>query len=43
VPTDVADAAAVQALFEAAVTAFGRVDVVFNNAGVGAPPVLWRT
>lgn len=39
VPTDVADAAAVQALFEAAVAAFGRVDVVFNNAGVGAPPV----
>jgi NAD(P)-dependent dehydrogenase (short-subunit alcohol dehydrogenase family) len=40
VPTDVADAAAVQALFEVAVTTFGRVDVVFNNAGVGAPPVL---
>ena len=39
VPTDVADAAAVQALFEAAVAAFGRVDVLFNNAGVGAPPV----
>ena len=39
IPTDVADAAAVQALFEAAVAAFGRVDVVFNNAGVGAPPV----
>ena len=39
VPTDVVDAAAVQALFEAAVAAFGRVDVVFNNAGVGAPPV----
>jgi NAD(P)-dependent dehydrogenase (short-subunit alcohol dehydrogenase family) len=39
VPTDVADAAAVQALFESAVAAFGRVDVVFNNAGVGAPPV----
>ncbi len=40
VPTDVADAAAVQALFEVAVSTFGRVDVVFNNAGVGAPPVL---
>ena len=39
VPADVADAAAVQALFESAVAAFGRVDVVFNNAGVGAPPV----
>jgi len=40
VPTDVADAQAVQNLFEQAVARFGRVDVVFNNAGVGAPPVL---
>ena len=40
VPTDVADAPAVQKLFEQAVARFGRVDVVFNNAGVGAPPVL---
>ena len=40
VPTDVADAPAVQNLFEQAVARFGRVDVVFNNAGVGAPPVL---
>ncbi len=39
VPTDVADADAVRALFDAAVAAFGRVDVVFNNAGVGAPPI----
>jgi len=29
----------VQALFERAIARFGRVDVVFNNAGVGAPPV----
>lgn len=36
VPTDVADPAAVRALFEAAVAAFGRVDLLFNNAGVGA-------
>jgi len=40
VPTDVADPDAVRALFDAAVAAFGRVDVLFNNAGVGAPPVL---
>ncbi|MFO1194192.1 MAG: SDR family oxidoreductase [Rhodoferax sp.] len=39
VPTDVADADAVQALFDQAVAAFGRVDLLFNNAGIGAPPV----
>ncbi len=39
VPTDVAQADQVQALFEAAVAQFGRVDVLFNNAGVNAPGV----
>ena len=39
VSTDVSNPASVQALFDAAVKAFGRVDVLFNNAGVGAPPV----
>jgi NAD(P)-dependent dehydrogenase (short-subunit alcohol dehydrogenase family) len=39
VPTDVADPAAVRALFDETVKAFGRVDLVFNNAGVGAPGV----
>ncbi|WP_423837576.1 SDR family oxidoreductase [Variovorax terrae] len=39
VPTDVADPASVRALFDAAVQAFGRVDLLFNNAGVGAPGV----
>jgi NAD(P)-dependent dehydrogenase (short-subunit alcohol dehydrogenase family) len=39
VPTDVADPAAVQALFAAAKAKFGRLDVLFNNAGTGAPPV----
>jgi NAD(P)-dependent dehydrogenase (short-subunit alcohol dehydrogenase family) len=37
VPTDVTDEAAVDALFAAAVTAFGRVDVLFNNAGAFGP------
>jgi NAD(P)-dependent dehydrogenase (short-subunit alcohol dehydrogenase family) len=38
VPTDVADAASVEALFAATVARFGRVDLLFNNAGVGNPP-----
>ncbi|WP_367849118.1 SDR family oxidoreductase [Rhodoferax sp. WC2427] len=40
VPTDVTDAAAVQALFDATVAQFGRVDLLFNNAGTGTPAVL---
>lgn len=39
VPTDVSDPASVQALFAATVKAFGRVDVLFNNAGVNAPGI----
>ena len=38
-PTDVTDEASVRALFEATRRAFGRLDVLFNNAGTGAPPV----
>ena len=37
VPTDVTDSASVQALFADAVSTFGRVDVLFNNAGVFGP------
>jgi NAD(P)-dependent dehydrogenase (short-subunit alcohol dehydrogenase family) len=40
VPTDVTDPAQVAALFAAAKEAFGRLDVLFNNAGISAPPVL---
>lgn len=36
VPTDVTDEAQVEALGRAALERFGRVDVWFNNAGVGA-------
>ena len=51
VPTDVADADAVHRLFERVRKEFGRLDVLFNNAGVAAPPVTpdeitpeqWRT
>ncbi len=39
VVTDVADLDSVKALFDAAVNRFGRVDVLFNNAGVGAPAI----
>lgn len=38
---DVSDHAAVNAAFDALVAKFGRLDVVFNNAGIGAPPVQW--
>lgn len=37
VPTDVTDSVAVRALFEHTVSAFGRVDVLFNNAGTFGP------
>lgn len=33
--TDVADEAQVQAMFDAALARFGRLDCVFNNAGIG--------
>lgn len=39
VPTDVADASAVAALFAATKERFGRLDLLFNNAGFGARPV----
>ena len=50
VPTDVADEAAVRALFDRTREAYGRVDVLFNNAGVFGPsrpleelePAEWR-
>ena len=39
VPTDVRDIHSVQALFRKTIESFGRLDLLFNNAGVGAPPV----
>jgi NAD(P)-dependent dehydrogenase (short-subunit alcohol dehydrogenase family) len=38
-PTDVADAASVRNLFAAIENKFGRLDLLFNNAGINAPPV----
>ncbi len=40
VSTDVGDPASVKNLFSKTKEAFGRLDVTFNNAGTGAPPVL---
>jgi NAD(P)-dependent dehydrogenase (short-subunit alcohol dehydrogenase family) len=40
-PADVTDPAQVNAAFDKLVATFGRIDVVFNNAGIGAPPVQW--
>ncbi|MCZ6676113.1 MAG: SDR family NAD(P)-dependent oxidoreductase [Candidatus Poribacteria bacterium] len=40
VPTDVTDHASIQALFAKTKETFGRLDLLFNNAGTGAPPVL---
>ena len=39
VPTDVTDPESVRALFTKTKEAFGRLDLLFNNAGIGAPPV----
>jgi NAD(P)-dependent dehydrogenase (short-subunit alcohol dehydrogenase family) len=39
VGTDVGDAASVAALFAKTKSEFGRLDVLFNNAGMGASPV----
>src|SRR5580658_4275101 len=38
-PTDVSDPASVKALFDATREKFGRLDLLFNNAGVGARPL----
>jgi len=39
VPTDVGDPASVKALFAKTRESFGRLDVLFNNAGMGAPAI----
>ena len=51
VPTDVSDSESVRALFATVTDAFGRLGVVFNNAGVNVPGTVfgdltdeqWRT
>lgn len=39
VPTDVSDPKSIQALFAKTKAAFGRLDLLFNNAGTGAPAI----
>ena len=39
VPTDATDPVAVKALFDATRAKYGRLDVLFNNAGTGAPAI----
>ncbi|MGJ3260204.1 MAG: SDR family oxidoreductase [Rhodospirillales bacterium] len=40
VPTDVTDPGQVEALFRKVVNTYGRVDLLFNNAGANAPGIL---
>jgi NAD(P)-dependent dehydrogenase (short-subunit alcohol dehydrogenase family) len=42
IPTDVTDEASVRSLFETTVQRYGRVDLLFNNAGTGAPLGQYR-
>jgi NAD(P)-dependent dehydrogenase (short-subunit alcohol dehydrogenase family) len=39
VPTDVGDPTSIAALFATTKATFGRLDVLFNNAGIGAPAI----
>jgi NAD(P)-dependent dehydrogenase (short-subunit alcohol dehydrogenase family) len=39
IPTDVSDPQSIKSLFAKTREAFGRLDVLFNNAGIGAPAV----
>ena len=39
VPTDVSDPDSIRRLFAKTQETFGRLDVLFNNAGTGAPPI----
>ncbi|WOD20008.1 SDR family oxidoreductase [Paraburkholderia kirstenboschensis] len=43
VPTDVSSATQVEALAQAALDAFGKVHLLFNNAGVGSGGLLWES
>lgn len=40
IPTDVGDASQIEGLFAETKATYGRLDLLFNNAGTGAPAVL---
>lgn len=42
-PTDVSDAGEVEALARTALDSYGKVHLLFNNAGVGASGLAWET
>lgn len=42
VPTDVSDGAAVEALAQRTLDAYGKVHLLFNNAGVGTSGFIWE-
>ena len=42
VPTDVGDPNSIEKLFATTHNEFGKLDLLFNNAGTGAPPILFE-
>ncbi|MBS58001.1 MAG: 3-oxoacyl-ACP reductase [Chloroflexi bacterium] len=42
VPTDVGDPNSIEKLFATTHKEFGKLDLLFNNAGTGAPPILFE-
>ena len=42
VPTDVSDAASIAALFEAVKSTYGRIDLLFNNAGISTRGIAFE-
>ena len=42
ISTDVSDKSSIQSFFEQLMVKFGRLDVLFNNAGIGAPRTLFE-
>jgi NAD(P)-dependent dehydrogenase (short-subunit alcohol dehydrogenase family) len=42
-PPDVGKPESVRALFAKVKETYGRLDVLFNNAGTGAPAIRWKT
>jgi NAD(P)-dependent dehydrogenase (short-subunit alcohol dehydrogenase family) len=41
-PADISDPASIAALFARVTDSYGRLDLLFNNAGMGAPPLAFE-